>query len=77
MFRPEDPRNREQGDYHLVDFRLAFEDSKSYRLSAFVDNLLDEDGVITWFVDASLRRPDEVYGTRPRTFGVRFEYFYF
>jgi outer membrane receptor protein involved in Fe transport len=75
-FRPDDPRNREQGDYSRVDFRLMFEDQESYRLSFFIDNLLDEDGVITWFVDASLRRPDEVYGMRPRTIGVRFEYFW-
>ena len=73
-FHPNDPRNREQGDYSLVDFRLTFDYGDKYRVGIFANNLLDESGIVSYFADASERRPDEVIPVRPRTIGVTLGY---
>jgi outer membrane receptor protein involved in Fe transport len=68
-FRPDSPIYNEQGDYSLVNLRLTF-DNDRYRLGFFVDNVLDEDGVLSWISDFNFRRPDEIYPMRPRTYGI-------
>ncbi|QIB64543.1 TonB-dependent receptor [Kineobactrum salinum] len=70
-FRPEDPSQREQGDYSLVNLGFNVDDGERYRIGLFVDNLLNENGTVTHFVDANLRRPDQVTPTQPRTVGLR------
>jgi outer membrane receptor protein involved in Fe transport len=73
-FRPDDPRQREQGDYSLVGFRITFEDGERFRVGIFADNLFDEDAVVTWFADPSQRRPDQIIPVQSRTLGVSFGY---
>ena len=73
-FRPEDPTYRKQGDYSLANARVSFEDGEKYRVAVYVDNIFDENEVVTHFVDASQRRPDQVTGLQPRTIGVSLGY---
>jgi outer membrane receptor protein involved in Fe transport len=61
----------EQGDYSLVNARLAFERER-YKFDVFANNLFDEQAIVSSSIDA--RRPLEIIPLRPRTFGVSFGY---
>ena len=73
-FRSDDPRQRKQGDYSLVNLRVSFEDGDRYRIGIYANNVLDENAAVTHFVDANQRRPDQVTPIQPRTIGLSFGY---
>jgi outer membrane receptor protein involved in Fe transport len=73
-FRSDDPRQRKQGDYSLVNLRVSFEDGDRYRIGIYANNVFDENAAVTHFVDANQRRPDQVTPIQPRTIGVSFGY---
>lgn len=73
-FRPDDPVQRAQGDYSLAKFRITFDNNEKYRFAFFVNNIFNENKPVTYFVDASVRRPDQIFGLQPRTVGVSFGY---
>jgi len=73
-FRSDDPRQRKQGDYSLVNLRVSFEDGDRYRIGIYANNVFDENAAVTHFVDANQRRPDQVTPLQPRTIGLSFGY---
>ena len=73
-FRPTSRVYRSIGDYSLVDFRFTVNYGKSLQTTLFATNLLDEHAEVTHFVDANLRRPDQVTPLRPRTIGISLNY---
>lgn len=73
-FRPNTARYQRQGDYSLVGLRATLSGGDHYRVALYVDNLFNENAVITYSADANLRRPDQVIPLRPRTFGITVGY---
>ncbi|HKU15130.1 MAG TPA: TonB-dependent receptor [Steroidobacteraceae bacterium] len=70
-FNPTKPVYTKQGDYSLVNLRMAFERNQ-YKFELFANNLLDEKAIVSSSID--VRRPLEIIPLRPRTFGVGFGY---
>lgn len=73
-FRPNTLRYQPQGDYSLVDVRATFSLDDRYRIALYVDNVFNENAVVTYSADANLRRPDQIIPVRPRTFGISLGY---
>jgi len=62
------PVYRKFGDYTLANMRAVITVAEKYTYALYVNNLLDEHGRVTGYLDAA--RPDAIVATAPRSIGA-------